>query len=236
MKTNIFKVAIAIASFFSFTDNIMAQKGFQIGAEGTPQLSWIINKDDNDNKKFEYKTTFNSSFGITGEYGFTENMGIAINVLYSFQGQRFKLNDVERIKKIEYVKIPLMFAYNYELSSSVIFMGKIGPQLGLLTKARLTDKDGNNIVSDQKAAYEDFDIGAVAYAGVGYKINENLCIHANLRFDYAFTDAENKDYKHNINNPLVVSNGNGTSNTSRAIANNMTAGLTFGVRYLFKTK
>lgn len=245
MKKIILKVVIASASILSSTECLNAQKGLQLGAEGTPQMSWIMNKDDNDNSKFEYENTINSSFGITGEYGFTNNIGIAINGLYSFQGQRFKINGVEHVKKIEYVKIPLMLAINYNIGSNLCFIGKIGPQLGLLTNAKFTDKDGNELANNQ-TSYMDYDIGGVAYAGIGYKVNDNLSIHANLRFDYAFTDAEDKDNKLDVNNPLITpstqNGGNGSYTAtisqidSRAIANNMTTGLSFGFRYLLKAK
>jgi hypothetical protein len=54
-----------------------------------------------------------------------------------------------------------------------------------------------------------------------------LFLDASLRYDYGFTDAENKDYNRNINHP------NGEIVTSRALTSNSTGGVTIGVRYLF---
>lgn len=237
MKKSVLFGAIVATTIIMSTERAIAQKGLLIGTEGTPQMSWIMNQDDQDNDKFEFKNTLSASFGISGQYGFTQNLGIGLNALYSFQGQQFKLNGIERIKKVEYLKIPLMFTYNYEFNSVVKFIGKIGPQLDLLTNARLTDVDGNNIVGNHKEAYEDFDIAGVISLGAGYKIADNLFLDTSVRFDYAFTDAENKDYNKNINNPgeLIFTNGYSYPVNNRKIANNMTSGLTVGIRYLIST-
>ena len=235
MKNSILLATIIATIALVSTKNADAQQGIQIGIEGTPQMSWIINNDDQTNQQFEYQNTLSGSFGISGQYGFTKNMGIGLNALYSIQGQRFKLSGIERTKQIEYLKIPLMFNYNYEFNNDIKFIGKIGPQLGVLTNAKLIDKDGGDIVGNHKEAYEDYDFEGVIYAGIGYKINENIYIDASLRFDYGFTDAENKNYTKNINNPyeLIKTNGYSTNNNSRKFANNITSGLSFGIRYVF---
>jgi hypothetical protein len=235
MKKSILLASIITTAIIVSTKNADAQQGIQLGIEGSPQISWIINNDDQTNKQFEYQNTFNGSFGISGQYGFTKNMGIGLNALYSIQGQRFKLSGIERTKQIEYLKIPLMFTYNYEFNSDIKFIGKIGPQLGVLTNAKLIDKDGDAIVGNHKEAYEDYDFEGVLYAGIGYKINDNVFIDSSLRFDYGFTDAENKNYTKNINNPYELIQTNGYSNNvnSRKNANNITSGLSFGIRYVF---
>lgn len=227
----IMSVALIATGMFLQKNSAKAQEGFQLGVEGTPHMSWLINKDDMDNANYKSMTTFNVAFGINSAYGFTENVGIGLNALYSFQGQRYKFNDVEGIRNVEYLKIPVLFIYSMEINPNMMFVGKIGPQLGLLMNAKLCDKDGNVIVSDQKTAYEDFDFGAVAYAGFGFMLSESWYLDALLRYDYGFTDAEDKDYKLNVNNPTGTTNGNGI--TDRAATYNSTAGITIGIRYLF---
>lgn len=228
MKKIAVTVALIATNMIVHPNGAKAQEGFQAGIEGTPQISGLINMDDIDNNKFEYLNTFNSSFGISAQYGFSPMMGVGFNVLYSYQGQRYKFEGVEQIRKTEYLKIPLQLIFYNDMGTDWMFIAKVGPQLGLLMNARLTDKDGNNIIADHKNAYEDFDFGGALSLGFGYKLTEMLSIDAALRGDYGFTDAENKDYKKNINHP------NGAVITSRAITNNCTAGVTIGLRYLFK--
>lgn len=228
MKKIVVSVALIATNIVTLPNDAKAQKGFQIGIEGTPQMSWLMNKDDQKNKSFENVNTYNGSFGISSQLGLTNSAGIGLNVLYSFQGQKYKLNGIERNKNLEYLKIPLMFIYTNEINSKWSFVGKIGPQLDLLMKAKLTDKDGNNIVNDQKNAYANYDLAGVVSVGFALKLNDNFLLDGALRYDYGFTNAENKDYTNNINHP------NGAYITNRAITNNTTAGLTIGLRYLFK--
>lgn len=228
MKKIVVSVALIATNMIVLPYSASAQEGFQVGIEGTPQMSWLINKDDMDSKRFEYLNTFNGSFGISAQYGYSKTMGVGLNVLYSSQGQRYKFDGVEQIRKTEYLKIPVVLIFNNEINPDWLFTVKIGPQLDLLTNAKLTDKDGNVTVSDQKNAYEDFEIAGVTSVGFGYKLTEMLSLDAALRFDYGFTDAENKDYKKNINHP------NGATVTTRAMTSNSTGGITIGLRYLFK--
>lgn len=232
MKTTILKIGIFAVIFIVPIGWANAQEKYHLGVQGTPHVSWMVNADDRDNPNFESVGTILGSFGITGECDFTENTGIGIDVLYSLQGQRYKLSGTERIKKVDYVKIPVMIVYKYEITPEAMFIGKLGPQAGILANARLTDKDGNNIVSDQKSAYEDFEFSGVAMGGFGFKLDEKFFIDAMLRFDYGFTDAENKDYKANINDP--TGNIEGVNITNRATTNNTTAGVTIGLKYQIK--
>lgn len=228
-------MAIIAASMLALNQSLKGQSSMLIGVEGTPQMSWLYNQDDMDNSAYETVNTFNGSFGVSYQYNFNKMLGVGVNGLYSFQGQRYKLNGVERFRNLEYLKIPLMFVYTSDIDADVMFIGKIGPQLGLLMNARLTDKDNNNIISDHKNAYEDFDIGGVIYAGVGFKLSENFLLDASVRADCGFTDAENKDYKLNVNNPSApVTNGNGAAISNRSMTSNATAGITIGIRYLIK--
>jgi len=237
MKNLILRGAF-IAGILIFTNNTTkAQEGFSLGVEGTPQFSWLMNKDDMNNSSLSMKTTFNSSFGITGQYGFTKNLGIGLNVLYSFQGQRYSMNDFDYYRKVGYVKVPIMFVYTVEVSPKVLFIGKIGPQFSFLANAKLTDKNGNNIVSDQSSSYAGSNFGGVIHAGFSFKLTEMLLLDATLRYDYDFTDAENSAYKLTINNPVpVLSRAQTVTATAPRAAStyNMTAGLTVGLKYLFK--
>jgi len=231
MRKTILSIAAA-ASMFAFIPGIKAQKNMLLGVEGTPQMSWLYNTDDMDNNSFENINTLNGSFGVSWQFNFTKSSGIGINALYSYQGQRYKLAGIERSKRLEYVKIPLMYVYTSDMNSDVMFIGKIGPQLGMLMNAKLVDAEGTLIIDNQTDAYENFEISGVVSAGVGFKMGERFLFDLSLRADCGFTDAEDKSYKLNINDPVIVQNGNGSSINTRAMTNNVTAGITFGFRYI----
>jgi len=233
MKKTIFKIGIIAAGLLLLVSNARAQQGFQFGVQGIPQMSWLMNKDDRNNGNFEYLNTYDAAFGLYSQYGFNESMAIGLDAIYSLQGQRYKLFGTERYRRVEYLKIPITFINYIYLTERVNLFYKIGPQLGIVATARLTDKDGNNIVSDQKGAYENAELDIMAAAGVGIKINERFVLDLAVRYDFGVTDAENKDYQHNFTS--TTGNG-GASPSDRAVTNNMTLGLAVGLRCLFKNE
>lgn len=225
------KSALSLSVILLLSAGATAQSGFQVGVQGVPQMSWLMNSDDRDNGAFDPLPTINGAFGVTLQYGFTDNFGIGLDGLYSMQGQRYELDGIEYYKRIDYIKIPLMFVYSTELSSSVMLLGKIGPQAGLLIDAKLLDKDGDEVVANQTAGYMDYDISGVAMLGAGFKLTEVLILETSLRYDFGFTDAEDKDYNRSLNDPDAPANG---VNDGRAVTNNMTAGVNIGLKYLIQ--
>jgi opacity protein-like surface antigen len=238
MKKAIFLTAIVISiampvtrSFAQDMDKVSldGQKGFQIGIQGTPQFSWLMNSDDHGNSSFTNMTTVNSSFGVDAHYGFSEMHGIGLDVIYSMQGQRYKLSGTERYKQIDYVKIPLTYDYTMGISPNILFIGRIGPQLGFLSNAWIADKSGSHIGASQTNAYQSTDFGAVIGAGLGFKLAEKLYLDLVIRYDYGFTNAEDKNHNLGINNTETGSLGDASS--GRASTYNSTLGLLIGLRY-----
>jgi outer membrane protein W len=213
----IYLAALAIAAL-TVNNRVNAQQGLSLSVKATPQFSFLQNKDDNDNSNLEQKATFNTNFGIGAAYNFTPNAGVGLDVLYSLQGQRYKTGSTETNQKINYVKIPVYFAYNTDASRPVSFIGKVGPQLSILTDSKLTDDDGNDIKSDTKDRYESVTFGGMAAAGVQFKLDKHLYLTTLARFDYDFINAEDDSY---------ASYPSGRANTY-----NMTTGLEVGLKYM----
>jgi opacity protein-like surface antigen len=205
-------VLLSLAAF----NKASAQKGFSLSVKGTPQFSWLLNSDDKDNNLYSRKSTFNASFGIGGAYNFDQHFGVGLDVLYALQGQKYDLSGTEFHQKTDYIKLPLMFLYNTNPAKPVSFIAKVGPQLSILTSAKLDNKDGDEL-ADNKDAFKDITFGGVAVAGVQFKLNSTLFLTAAARYDYDFTNAENKDY---AGYPA-----------GRADTHNSTAGLEVGLKY-----
>ena len=91
----VFLFTLLIAGLSIYKAN--AQQGFSLSVKGNPQFSFLQNKDDNNNSNYSTKATFNAAFGLGGEYGFNNHYGVGIDVLYSLQGQRYILNNIEYI-------------------------------------------------------------------------------------------------------------------------------------------
>jgi len=200
------------------SNTVIAQKGFSLSLKATPQFSFLQNKDDDNNNNYNQKGTFNSNFGIGGTYNFTDRTGVGVDLLYSLQGQRYDLNDKPFNQKNQYIKVPVYFSYNTDPSRQVSFVGKLGPQVNFLTNSKLDDGDGHDIIDDTKNRYESTTFGAMASAGVQYKLNPSLYLNSAVRFDTDFTNAEDNDYSGRI--------------SGRRDTHNRTAGLEVGLKYM----
>ena len=214
-----FIFALVIASFFSAT-SLQAQKGFSLSVKAAPQFSFMINEDDNDNNRYDSKATFNAGFGVGAAYNFTPKLGVGLDVLYSLQGQRYELNGAEYYQKADYVKIPLMFTYNTNPLKQISFVGKIGPQLSILTRSKLTDDDGHDLIDDNKEKYQSTTFGAMALAGVQYRLNPRIFLTTGIRFDYDFSNSEDDNHP--------------SYSRGRADTYNSTVGLEVGLKYMLK--
>ncbi len=216
------KLVIYLFAFAGLTsiNKVNAQKGFSASVKATPQLSFLQNKDDNDNNSYDNKATLNANFGIGGAYNFTDKLGVGVDVLYSLQGQRYKLSGTEYNQKNEYVKVPVYFTYNSNSAKTVSFVGKIGPQVSFITSSKLDDKDGKTILSDTKARYKSATFGGAALAGAQFRLDPNMYLITAAHFDYDFTNAEDDTYAGYIS---------GLANTY-----NMTAGIEVGLKYNFR--
>lgn len=217
-KTVLLSVFAAAVSIFTI-NTAEAQKGFYIGAQGTQQFSGMYNQDDVDATNFDYKITPGQSFGLSGGYNFNKHMGIAAEAMYSLEGQRFELNNTTFKRKLQYVKIPVLFTYNTNAAKKVMFIAKAGPQLGILTKANMKDGDNNILVDDTKDSYQDLTFGGVLGAGARMSLAKNLYLDAGLRLDASFTNSEVESVNE--------------SNITRAKTYNTNAGVEVGIKYFF---
>lgn len=215
MKKRLFGV-IAIALLASAGTLKAQDNKWTLSVKGTPQLSWMNNSDDKDLPGFDSKSKFAANFGLGVEYAFTKKIGIGLDALYSLQGRKFDYSGTEFNQKNNYIKIPLYVSYTAPLSKGVSFTGKLGPQLSILTDSKL---ESGSQETDTKNQYKDLTFGGMANAGVEFALSKNVFLNTGVRFDYDFTNAEDKDYA--------------SYPAGRAKTYNSTLGLEVGLKYRF---
>lgn len=211
-----FKSAMFATLLTGISSGVFAQEGFSISVKATPQFSFLQNSTDNDNKAIEKEATFNAAFGVGAGYNFTENIGIGLDAIYGLQGQKLKAGGVKVHQKVDYLKVPLYFAYNTDPFKTVSFYGKIGPQINFLTNAKVSAGGSSKFV-DNKSQFESVTFGGMANVGTQFRLMDNLFLQTGLYFDYDFTNAEDKDYS--------------GYTPGRADTYNMNAGLQVGLKY-----
>jgi len=213
-----FFLAASVLAVFAVNKKATAQEGFSVSVKTNPQFSFLQNKDDRDNGSIQHNATVNANFGIGAGYNFTPKLGVGMDVLYSLQGQRYEIDGMETRQKVNYIKIPVYFTYNGNPNKPISFIGKVGPQLSVLTNSKLTDNNAHTLKSDTKDLYEDVTFGGMAAAGAQIKLKRRLYLSTMARFDYDFTNAEDDSYP---NYPA-----------GRAKTYNITTGLEIGLKYM----
>ena len=72
-----------------------SQKGLSITLKSTPQFSFLNNETDENNSRYDWRSTFNTNFGVGAEYKFNNTVGVGIDLLYSNQWQKYALENIE---------------------------------------------------------------------------------------------------------------------------------------------
>ena len=214
---NIFTYVFLIPSLLSVL-NVHAQKGLSLNLKASPQFSFLFNENNEHNKKYDRKATFRAGFGLGAEYGFNTHMGVGLDVYYSLQGQRYKFDNKEYNQRLDYIKIPILFTYQSNVLKPVSLIGRVGPQLSILTAAQLKDDEGLNLPGGSESRFESTTFGGVAAVGAQFKLNRRSYLTSSVRFDYDFTNAEDDTYP--------------GYNQAREKTHSSTLGLEVGFRYL----
>lgn len=205
-----------------------SQKSFQLTAAGAGQNTWMFNKDDSDEgESLDYQPTFGAAFGVKAGYFFNESIGIESGFIFSQQGQNYKHQIETRSGKetyfsgrsLTYYKIPLLLHFRSQPSETAYFTATLGPQISLLGDFSQTADEGffQNAWGEKKD-YSSTTMDVVLGFGPGFSLSRNIKLDVQFRFDYSFSDAEDKD--------------EGWSD-DRASTNNVTGGLQLGFTYGF---
>ena len=231
MKKTLTLLALACAT------NLMAQQGFHMGVKVAPISTWMLNQEDSDAPadEFAYVSTWGLMAGASFNYHFMDNLGVGIDVLYSAQGQKSEHawfgDDILTLnRRLSYLKIPLLLHFNTSPAAAAQFVGYIGPQLSLLSGVKYNYYTSDSTISnsyegDLKSFYSSSNIGIALGLGVGFSLSDAVNLNIGLRFDYDFTDAEDKE-------ALIEGTPFKYWPDGRPATNNLTGGLEVGLRYV----
>ena len=162
MKSKIIRFVLLTALSTGIVKYANAQV-FELGIRFNPEYSSLINENDKAaGKELDYSPHVSArSFGIGGVYNFTPFMGLAMDILFSREGQAYKGNfdgtpldptvystvverqvvlngltpihgDYAALAELNYVKIPLMLSMNSDKHDKMFFTILVGPQVNIL--------------------------------------------------------------------------------------------------------
>lgn len=117
----------------------------------------VYNIHNSNNVTYDSKTGVN--LGLLGHIHLSKEVAFQPEIVYSMQGAKYSVSNVETQIKLDYINIPLMFQYMFDNG----FRLQAGPQVGLLVNAKgKTNGISTDIKQNLKGA--DFGLGV----GAGY--------------------------------------------------------------------
>jgi len=164
MKNSKDRIIICISIFaLLFVCSLkVAAQNVELGLRYNPEFTGLINKNDN-NAGNELDLTNNFgyfSFGAGGVLNFNNNFGLAVDILFSREGQRFKGNfngsppdaatyssvvstqislnntvivgDYVAKAELNYIKLPIMLSLTSDNTKPLFFTLLVGPQFNFL--------------------------------------------------------------------------------------------------------
>lgn len=230
MKRNL--SALCLLLLFGCSHSLLAQKGPQIGVFGGPQSTWMFNQDDSDEgDQLDYQPTYGSQMGVRAGFFFSDKVGLEAGFFRSSQGQKYKHvfefggneEEYESERSLTYNKIPILLHLRSQPDEAAYFSVVVGPQFSMLSGMSSSNDfpSGFGLQANSwgdESDYEEMTTDIVLGFGPGFSLTDFLKLDLHFRFDYSFTDAENKS--------------EGWSD-DRPITNNVTGALQLGLVYGF---
>lgn len=116
--------------------------------------------------------------GMLGHIHINPHFAIQPELVFSAQGTTFKANGLDNKLKLNYLNIPLNFQYMFDNG----FRLQVGPQLGILTSAKLKTGDIN---SDTKPNFKVADIGITV--GFSY-VKPSTGLGIDIRYNHGLSN------------------------------------------------
>ena len=169
-------LSVALATIL-FTATATAQN-VNIGIKGGLN---ITNLNDDNGTTYDSKIGFN--VGLLGHIHLAPQLALQPELLYSLQGAKYTVSNVETNINLGYLNIPLNVQYMFDNG----FRLQAGPQIGLLMNAK---SETNNVKTDIKDNLKTVDFGVTA--GLGY-VHPASGFGVDARYNLGLTDISESD-------------------------------------------
>lgn len=206
--TLILAVALALPSF-SRTSRFPHRKGGDqwiiIGARGTFNSTWLLNKNWFNDKGLKYQASFGGGGGIMLGFHFSEWGAIEVEGLYSIMNQKLASN-IDSVNwnsktNLTYLEFPILLHFDTENFKYI----EVGVKIGMLSGAQSTYNNSkysafNYADKNTKDNYESTNLALVFGWGSGVWGNGGLLINLGIRLSYGLSDivsttgGKGKDY------------------------------------------
>ena len=205
--------------------------GFYIGGQKTQFTNNQVNL-----TAYKYRPTYGWNAGFTTRIPLGKQKGLYTFPGISYQGQKYA--NVEQMKDstgvikditsytrkfdFAYLKLPIAFYIEPEISNTLSFFAFGGPQLAMLLQANYI-LDGDTLIDTEitlRDKMKPLDLDFAGGLGINVSTGKQSKFFAVFRFDVSLLDAEKKEFK-----PQVY-----------ALSKNLTYGINFGYEFMIGTK
>lgn len=201
-------VSLALILFLSLGAFAQESKGFQLGLQLSPNLSWF--KPGSDRLKSD-GMKFGFSYGITGDFNIADNYAIATGITLMNSGGKINYPDRwENVAaggrtsadiRLKYIQIPLAIKLKTNQIGYMKYFGQFGFAAAFNYDAK-SDKNFNYPKSSNSISKDNVDISSeinffraslVIGLGAEYNISGNTSIVFGISFDNGFMNVLSKD-------------------------------------------
>ena len=136
----------------------------------------VYNISNNNNVEYDAKPGFHA--GLIGHIHLARQFALQPEIVYSSQGAKYDVSNVETKLKRNYINVPVLFQYMFDNG----FRLQAGPQVGFLINA---ENETNNTSVDVKDNLKGVDFGIGA--GVGY-VHPPSGFGVDARYNFGLSD------------------------------------------------
>ena len=168
-----------VIAFFGFA--LMNAQNINFGAKAGVNFASITGDDTDD---LDMRTSLH--VGVVAEIVISETFSFQPELLYSAQGAKESIENVDLTFKVDYLNLPLMAKFYVGEGFSL----EAGPQIGFLLSSKFEgEEDGNSMSVDMKDYLKGIDFGL--NLGFGYKLESGLNFGA--RYNFGFSDLNDSE-------------------------------------------
>lgn len=169
-------------------------KAQEISLVGGMNFSNMVDKDNDYNyaKEDNYKSRLGGHVGLLLGFDLSENISFQTGLMLSTKGYKIVVKeDGEKIvvtSKLNYLDIPLLASYNYEINDDFKIYAGLGPVLGLAISGKEVIKGNDSDTGEKAKEIEKFTFGSNEERDDYKRLDVGLMIQAGVRYDkYKFS-------------------------------------------------
>lgn len=183
MKKVLFILTMSISTLLSYAQH--SKQRLELGLKGGVNIAKFIQDADNDSR-----VSFNG--GGFAHLHLTKHFAIQPELVYSSQGSKFDLNNIEIETRLGYFNVPVLLQY----MTNNGFRLETGPQVGVLVSAKSQIGDTKTDISDN---LKDIDFSWAF--GASYLTKSRLGINA--RYNLGLTDINDVANSPSVKNSVI---------------------------------